>query len=77
MFKNTKYTVKEAKEGKDKNYTVEVEIEPAQVFEGVLEATQAEVKHLLLHRLKAVQFLLKMKLLNRLSKSYMTKFLLT
>ena len=29
LFKNTKYTVKEAKEGKDKNYTVEVEIEPA------------------------------------------------
>ena len=46
LFKNTKYTVKEAKEGKDKNYTVEVEIEPAQVFEGVLEATQAEVETL-------------------------------
>ena len=29
-----------------KNYTVEVEIEPAQVFEGVLEATQAEVETL-------------------------------
>ena len=46
LFKNTKYTVKEAKEGKDKNYTVEVEIEPAQVFEGVLVATQAEVETL-------------------------------
>ena len=33
LFKNTKYTVKD-------------EIEPAQVFEGVLEATQAEVETL-------------------------------
>ena len=41
-----KYTVKEAKEDKDKNYTVEVEIEPAQIFDSVLEATQAEVESL-------------------------------
>ena len=51
LFKNTKYTVKEAKEGKDKNYTVEAKaendtIENTQVFEGVLEATQAEVETL-------------------------------
>ena len=43
LFKNVKYT---AKEDKDKNYTVEVEIEPAQIFDGVLEATQAEVESL-------------------------------
>ena len=48
LFKNVKYTAKEAKEDKDKdkNYTVEVEIEPAQIFDGVLEATQAEVESL-------------------------------
>ena len=46
LFKNVKYTVKEAKEDKDKNYTVEVEIEPAQIFDSVLEATQAEVESL-------------------------------
>lgn len=46
LFKNVKYTAKEAKEAKDKNYTVEVEIEPAQIFDGVLEATQAEVESL-------------------------------
>ncbi len=44
LFKKTKYTVKEAKEDKNKNYTVTVEIEPVKVFEGVLEATQAEVE---------------------------------
>lgn len=44
LFKNVKYTVKEAKEDKDKNYKVEVEIEPAQIFTGVLEATQSEVE---------------------------------
>lgn len=44
LFKKTKYTVKEAKEDKNKNYTVTVEIEPVIVFEGVLEATQAEVE---------------------------------
>lgn len=44
LFKNVKYTVKEAKE--DKDYTVEVEIEPAQIFDSVLEATQAEVESL-------------------------------
>lgn len=46
LFKNVKYTVKEAKEDKDKNYTVEVEIEPAKIFDGVLDATQAEVESL-------------------------------
>ena len=46
LFKNVKYTVKEAQEDKDKNYTVEVEIEPAQIFDSVLEATQAEVESL-------------------------------
>lgn len=46
LFKKVKYTVKEAKEDKDKNYTVEVEIEPAQIFKGVLEATQTEVEAL-------------------------------
>lgn len=44
LFKQVKYTVKEAKEDKDKNYKVEVEIEPAQIFNGVLEATQAEIE---------------------------------
>lgn len=63
LFKNVKYTVKEAKEDKDKNYTVEVEIEPAQIFDSVLEATQAEVESLVTAQAESGRILSQMKII--------------
>ena len=36
--------MKEAKETEDKNFTVQVEVQPAKIFDGVMEAAQTEIE---------------------------------
>lgn len=44
ILKKAKYSIKEVKEDKDKNYTVDVEIEPMRIFEGIGEETMVQVQ---------------------------------
>lgn len=44
LCKNTKYTIKNVEKDKNENFTVDIEIEPIQIFEGVGEEAVAQLQ---------------------------------
>lgn len=53
IFKKLKYDVKEAKENEDKNFTVQVEVQPAKIFDGVMEAAQTEMEEFVTSKMES------------------------
>lgn len=44
LLKKTKYTIQDVKEDASKNFSVDIEIEPIQIFEGVVDETMTQVQ---------------------------------